>query len=145
MKIKLILIGLMTILAVGCSSEIDITNEEAAQEVKQVLEDNIAALNQEDMEGYLSTIAESAHEETREETKQFFEEYDIDYELLNAIVIEEEENKFVLEAEQRAQAVSAPKDTEYRDHVSVNHHTFEKEKGEWKITGSQLVDIHYMD
>lgn len=145
MKTKIILIGFIISFMVGCSSEIDIQNEEAAAEVKQLLEDNINYLNNEDIDGYLSTIVETAHEGTKEETERMFRNYDIDFKLLSSIVFEEEDNKLVLEANQEAKAVSIPEGGEYRDHVSLNHHTFEKIDGEWKITESRVVDINFTD
>ena len=145
MKTKIVLIALITSLIVGCSDEIEVENEEAAAEVKQLLEHNIKSLDEEDLDGYLSTIVESAHEGTKSQTEQHFRDYDIDYELLSMIVVEEEENKYVIEAQQKAEAVSTPNGEEYRDHISLNRHTFEKVDGEWKITGSNVVDINFID
>lgn len=144
-KIKLLLAGFMVCLLIGCSGEINVEDEQAAEDVKKILADNIEYLNNEDIDGYLSTLVESAHEATRVETESFFKDYDIEYQLLSSIIIEEEEEKIVVESEQQAQAISVPEGEDYKDHVSVNIHTFEKENGEWKISESNIVDINFID
>lgn len=145
MKLKSLFILLIAGFLIGCSGEIDVEDEVAAEEVKQVVADNIESLNNKDIDGYLDTIIESAHEATRTETEAFFQRYDIEYELVSSNIIEEEEDQYRVEAYQEAKAISVPIGEEYRDHVAVNIHTLIKENGEWKISESVMTDVHFID
>lgn len=136
---NLIICVISIFLLTGCSQEVEVKDEQGAQEALQVIETNITALNEKNIDGYLDTITEVAHEGTREATEELFEMEDIAFELLESVVIEEEKNKFVIRTEQRASSES----DDYRDHVSTNMHTIEKQDVDWKITASEVLDITF--
>lgn len=123
----------------GCSQEIEVKDHKGSQQAIQTIETNILALNEKDIDSYLDTITEEAHEQTREATEELFGMEDINFELLESIIIEEEEDKFVIQTEQRAYSES----DEYRDHISTNMHTLEKQNNDWKITASEVLDIKF--
>lgn len=138
-EMKLITLIISVFFLTGCSQEIEVNNKQGAQEALQVVEANITALNERDIDGYLETIVEDAHEGTRAATEELFVMDKIEFELLESFVVEEETKKFVIQTEQRAAA-----DTdEYRDHLSTNMHTIEKINDEWKITASEILDINF--
>ncbi|NAP01183.1 hypothetical protein FRY77_35090, partial [Halomonas sp. MG34] len=107
MKKGLLIMIALPILLVGCSNSGPTVKDtpaedlsENASEVKQVLKRNLQAIQEEDMDAYLATLVESGRESTKNEIAGFFEDYDIEYELLGFEILEEEEERIVIEAEQ---------------------------------------------
>ncbi|MFC0470528.1 hypothetical protein ACFFHM_08480 [Halalkalibacter kiskunsagensis] len=144
-QLKIVLIGLIFSILAGCSGEIEINNEQAFQEVKQVLEDNLKYLEAKDLEGYLNTLVESSRDDTSQEAEHFFQDFDISYELVNTELVKEKEDTIVLEAEQMARVIFTDGDEAFRNHITWNSHTFKKEDGEWKIAASRILDILFID
>lgn len=148
MKKRVIIGTFILALLVGCSNADDnkeSKNSPAVAEVKQVLQNNYTYSQEEDMEGYLNTIVKSGREDTRHELKGFFENYDINYELLSFEVLEEEADRIVVEAEQRAKATFIAEDQSYHDHIATSEYTFVKEDGEWRISESELTNTELIN
>lgn len=142
---KIMLGVLLALLFLGGCSEgkSEVTSEEARNEVKMLVEKNLRFSQEEDIEGYLSTIVERARESTKETLPDFFAKFDIEYELINFKVLEEEESKIITEAEQYASATYIEEGESFRDHLAVVVHTFVKEDGKWLISDSVVIDTKF--
>src|SRR4051812_5337497 len=129
---------IVTALLSGCSSdgEAEANYSEEIKKVKQVMEQNVQFLQEENIEGYLSTIVESAREDSAEAMEAFFKNYDIEYELMKFDVVEEKSDKIVVETEQYADATYVAEGQSYKSHIAVAVHTFVKENGSWRISES---------
>lgn len=124
----------------------EVTDQKAAEEAIQVIEKNIQYAKEEDMEGYLSTILSSAHENTRTELEDFFEEYDIEHTILSIEVIDQKADQMLVRVEQQSVAVHIKEGAEeYRDHVAEANHTLVLEEGEWKIAETTMTDTHFIE
>ncbi|RIU90546.1 hypothetical protein [Oceanobacillus picturae] len=147
MKKGLLIMIALPILLIGCSNGGSTVKDTPAEdlsenaiEVKQVLEKNLQATQEEDMDAYLATLVESGRESTKKEIAGFFEDYDIEYELLGFEILEEEDERIVIEAEQRATATYVAEGLSYRDHIARSEQTFVREEGEWRIAKSEITN-----
>lgn len=126
--------------------ETEVTDREAIEEAVQVIENNIAYAEAEDMDGYLSTIVSSAHENTRTELEAFFELYDLEHTILSITVLEQEEDTMLIEVFQQTVAVDQAEEADdYRDHLGVANHTLVLEDGEWKISETVMTDNFFIE
>ncbi|MFL2134115.1 hypothetical protein [Desemzia sp. FAM 24101] len=131
---------------VSYSLEGEYDNTEDAQEVVQVIQDNLHYAQEEDMEGYLSTLISSAREETEEELFPFFESYDLEHTVLSVEILDQEENRMLIKTEQQAVMVDSVDGAEqYRDHIAEANHTVIKENEEWKIEETIMTDTLFLD
>lgn len=124
----------------------EITDQRSVDEAVSVIEKNLAFAQEEDMEGYKTTIVESAHQNTTDELESFFADYDIEHTVLGMAVLEQEENRILLEVNQQSVALNVAEGAEdYRDHVAVANHTLVIENGEWKITDTTMTETFFID
>lgn len=147
MKKWLLVTIMLPVLLMGCSNTEGTTKDTPSEDlsgnakaVKEVLEKNLQATQEEDMEVYLSTLVESGRESTKKEIEGFFKDYDIKYELLAFEVLEEEETKMKVESEQRATAEYIAEGLSYHDHIARMEQTFVMEDGEWRISESKIIN-----
>lgn len=123
----------------------DTINEEVKAAV-QVVEDNLRYAQEENMEGYLSTLVSSAHEETKAELTPFFEEYDLNHTILSVEILEQEEEIMLIRTEQQTVMEDSVEGAEpYRDHIAEANHTLVKENGEWKIEETIMTDTIFLE
>lgn len=122
------------------------TIDEEARTAVQVIEDNLTYAQEENMEGYLSTIVSSAHEETEAELTPFFEEYDLNHTILSVEILEREEDIMLIRTEQQTVMVDSVEEAEpYRNHIAEANHTLVKENGEWKIEETIMTDTIFLE
>lgn len=152
---KIFLSILMSIVLVGCSSrslpnepptsqELSVENSEVNQALK-VLEKNLKALTEKDVEMYAETIHSNNKEATIEQLQHDFEnEFNIQvtFSLMNVITYDVDENLITMEVEQLAKGEDP---TEFRSHTSINEHKFTKEDNNWVIIESQVLDINFLE
>jgi len=120
--------------------------DEETKKGVQVIEDNLKYAQEENMENYLSTLVKSAHEETEEELKPFFETYDIDHTILSVEVLDQEADTMLVRTEQQTVMIDSVDGADsYRDHVTEANHTLVKEKGGWKIQETIMTDTTFLD
>jgi len=126
----LLLVALAALPAAGCGGD----PEEGA--VKQVLKDQIEYLQNEDVEGVMSTMHPESpqYSQTRAVVEQVFEVYDLDYELDSVEVMELEGNQAKLRAVQVTRKVNGP---EFTDTRVTAIHTIRKTGNGWKLYESQ--------
>lgn len=161
MKRKLslfILFSAVVLSLIGCSlgdntsSEKEQVEEEpisAEEQVINVIKLNMDYAEKEDLDGYLSTIniPEEFIEEQRQSNQEFFDLFDIDYELLSIEVVELTETTAIVDIVQQTIA------TEIAEGYMFNHsqlaatHYLDLVDGEWKISATEIDDssIIYLD
>ncbi|MGX9931875.1 hypothetical protein ACW0KB_11605 [Virgibacillus salarius] len=137
-KVMLLLIGTLLVI-MGCSNDDASKISKNASQVKQVLEDNLTYSEDENMDKYLETIVDASREDTKKQLEVFFKDYDITYELLDFKVIEESNDRIVIEAEQRATASFIAAGESYRDHIAHMEYVFVNESDGWKIASSTVT------
>lgn len=160
------LIGLMLIIlfVAGCSAtntreyiepssvsyeveeETDILDSEAIAAGIKLIQKNLEYAQNEDIEQYLTTIVESAHENTKIELNEFFDFYDMEHTILGITVLEQELEEMLIQVEQQSVAIVSVEEAEpYRDHVSLANHTLVKENEEWKIAETTMTETYFIE
>lgn len=123
-----------------------ITNNQDLEEAIEVIEKNIEAAEKEDIPTYLSTIIKSGHGDTAKELEEFFKSYDLEHTILGITVLDQEEEKMLIEVTQQSVTVFTAEDAdEYKDHVAVANHTLVKEDGQWKIAETAMVENYFIE
>lgn len=124
----------------------EITDSKAAAEAVDVIEQNLQYAQEEDMNGYLSTIVSEAHENTRSELQMFFELYDIEHTILRVEVLDQQLDQMLIQVEQQSVVIEAVSEAEqYRDHVSEANHTLVIENGQWKIAETTMTETYFIE
>ncbi|MEK5146097.1 DUF2628 domain-containing protein [Psychrobacillus sp. FSL K6-4615] len=113
-------------------------------EIIKVLEDNIQALENENMDEYMSKVYTHAEQTTFAEIKKMlsdlFENFDLAYELrdFEFLSISEQEVKVRV-----TQTTTLVKGENFRDNESIFIHTLKPQKEEWKFYDSKVESIKY--
>lgn len=124
----------------------DIKDQKAVEEAVKVVQKNIQAAQEEDIDAYLSTIVKKGHKETKKEFKDFFEDYDLEHTIMGITVLEEDKETMLLEVTQQSVATHTAENVdEYKDHIAVANHVLVKEEGKWKISETTMVDNYFIE
>jgi hypothetical protein len=123
----------------GCSQE-----TKTAGDPMLVVRENIRAMNNKDLDKTMATIDEQSdsYDKTKELASRLFAAYDLRYELDSAKVIEKTDDQAKVECVQTTRKVSGPA---FRDNRILIVHLLRNVDGEWKIYGSQMKKIDYLD
>lgn len=126
--------------------DVEVEDQEAVDEAVAVVEKNIEAVEEQDMEKYLSTIVESGQQETKNELEEFFELYQLEHTALGITLLEEDDQSMLLEVMQQSIAESTAEGAEeYKDHIAVANYVLEKENEEWKISSTSIVENYFIE
>lgn len=117
-----------------------IKNQEDVLAAFALLEKNLQAANDEDLEAYASTLVPSAREATKKEMATFFKEFDVKHTLLSFEVTKEDGERILVKARQKT--VNEGKN-EYRDHITEANHTFVNIDGEWLLEETAMSDTQF--
>ena len=157
---KVLLLCLASFFLIGCAStpkyqnpeEVSyqvtgtVTDEIAANEAVQVIEDNLQYASEEDMDGYVSTIISSAREETASELAAVFETYDLEHTLLSVEILEQEEGRMLIRTQQQTVMIDVIDGAEsYRNHIAEANYTMFLEGNEWKIEETVMTDTKFIE
>jgi ketosteroid isomerase-like protein len=129
MVMTLLVALLAMVLVTGCGSDVD------DEELEQVLRDQLAFLEAEDLEGALSTIHPESPQlaPMRNIMGQVFAEFDLDYEIESIEVVEKSDIEAKLKVVQVTRKVEGP---ELSDTRVTAIHTLRKTDGGWKLYDS---------
>lgn len=119
-----------------------ISNKKDVSACLQLLQQNLTAATNKDIDTYIETLVISAQKETYTEMAQFFETFDLRHDLLSFEVIKQEDTSMLVAARQKTVSVT---ESEYRNHITQAHHTFVKENESWKIQETVMTDTQFID
>lgn len=150
------IVFVLFLFSTGCTSEAsqvdnqnqiigEYQNKERVKDARDVLVKNLEFAEEEDIEGYLSTISSNAHDETRVAMEDFFENHSVTHSLIEFEVVEEKENEIIAKTQQETKGHSNLKDADYKNHVAEVLHIFRKEQDEWKISESSITNVTFID
>jgi hypothetical protein len=115
-------------------------------EVKQAIEDNIETMNQEDLSGYMETIAKDANPEgyiqTENAMKQYFSQYDLEARMKSFNVVSISEEYAIVEVEQDTINHNS---AAFKNNRMLAEHTLVKEDNTWKIKSTILKSRKQID
>ncbi|MBD2292659.1 hypothetical protein H6G06_03955 [Anabaena sphaerica FACHB-251] len=113
-------------------------------EIRAVFDDNMRALNTENLDLAMSTIDENSpeYEETRQLTQKVFDTYDLKYEINKFEILEISDNKAKVRITQTTKKISGPA---FKDNVLVSTNTLRKSNGRWKIVSTELESVNYLN
>ncbi|MGX7031070.1 hypothetical protein ACWN8B_06890 [Vagococcus zengguangii] len=112
-----------------------------AKKALTLIEKNLEAANNEDMNTYLETVVSSAAKDTTKELQPFFDEYDVENTLISFEVKKASDTEMTIETQQRTINKGKKK---YRNHIATVLHTLTKEDGEWKIKQSNMTNSEFI-
>lgn len=118
-----------------------IENQTEALAALAVLETNLAAANDKDIERYASTLVPEAREATKKETEKTFAEYDLEHTLLSFEVLSQTDDLLQVKTQQKTINLGKNK---YRNHITEAHHTFVKEDGQWLIKEVSMSNTQFI-
>lgn len=113
--------------------------------IESIIEKNLEAATNKDIDSYLSTISSSAHNDTRVALEEFFGTYSVTHQLLDFEIIEEEDERVVAKTRQKTTEENGDSGDEYKDHLSEVLIILVKEGNEWKINESSITAIEFLE
>ncbi len=119
---------LSVLITAGCS------NKKADEEaLRTVIQKNLKALQDENLEDYLSTLHPESPGYAKMELlcPRIFEIYELKHDLVNTEVLNISDNEARVRTTQEARRISGPEN--YKDSRSITVHTLKKYEGEWKL------------
>ncbi|WP_381428226.1 DUF2628 domain-containing protein [Sporosarcina thermotolerans] len=128
----------------------DVEGVQSEETIKQSILDLIAlnfqALEEEDLEMYMTMIymddANEIYEETRNLVEMLFTEYDLEYEWYDPKFIFIKQDEVILSLRQISRVVEG---SAYRDNETTIVHTFKFDNGVWKFAESEVESVIYLD
>lgn len=135
--IFIVIVGICFCLAIGFSED------DVAEEIREVVFENLRATQVEDMDAMLATLhSESpSYTQTVELATVLFENYDLNYEILLFRYIEQDGEYAIVRLEYSSQKIAGG---EFNDNNLDTIHVFRKENGEWKIWSMAILEIEYI-
>lgn len=128
------------------SFDTEVKDEEAVLAAQALIENNLRFAELADIDGYLSTIKSTGHENTRIELKAFFEAYDLEHTILDMTLVDQQKDIMLIEVRQQSVLTRSVKDADkYKDHVAIANYTIEKEADEWKIADTTMTDTFFIE
>jgi len=111
-------------------------------EVIELLENNIQALESENIDEYMSMLNRDDDEQTQQMLIEIFENFDLAYEMSDYefLSISEKEIKVRI-----TQTTTLVKGENFRDNESIIIHTLREQKAKWKFFESEVESISYLD
>lgn len=122
------------------------TKAEIKAEINDLIKKNTQALEEQDLDGYMSTIYKADNSALYDQTQQMLENlfvsFDLSYEIGNIEFLSVSNNKVKVRLTQTTKLVDGGA---FRDNTSIFVHTFKKQDGEWKFFESETESIDYLD
>lgn len=118
-----------------------IKDEKTVTELLNCLETNIGAANNKDIEAYLQTLNPDKREETKKEMSIFFDNYNIETELLSFEVKKQNKDHVLVQAQQKSINHG---NNSYRNHITEANHTFIKKEGRWLIDETIMTNTTFI-
>jgi hypothetical protein len=143
---KGLVLGLISILFVvlcGCNNSKDLLE----QALKKTVEENLTYSQQENLEKYMDTLylSDKEAEFTRQQTKELFDNTDLDYKFESFKVKEFNKTTAKVEVVQITKAKKINKGFQFRDNKTTSIHTLKRHDNKWKLSSTELVKVEYLD
>ena len=106
-----------------------------------LIQQNLAATNDQNITAYLDTIVKSAKTETKAEIAPFFKEYKLENTLISYEVKKMTPNAMLIETQQRT--LNKGKNN-YRSHIATITHKLVQEDNQWKIKESNVTNSEFI-
>lgn len=118
------------------------------EEITDLLHDNLRALEEEDIEKYMSMIYKSADETLYNQTKEVlqisFEGFDLSYEITDIEFLSVSGQAIRARVSQTTKLVKGDR-LNFQDNEMIMVHTFRQQDGQWKFYNSVTEDIRYLN
>jgi len=117
--------------------------EALAAALRKVMDENLAACAREDLEGVLNTIhsKSQAYQTARPMHQGLFTAYDLKYKITSFRYIGTDGDCAVVRLAQETRKVAGP---DFKDNTVDGVHVLQKENGEWKISGSVILSVQWL-
>lgn len=122
----------------------EITQADIEDEIIEIIQHNIKALENEDQDEYMSMLVEGSdqYEQTQDMIINIFENYDLAYDIsdIEFISVTEEEVKVRV-----TQTTTKLEGADFRDNESILIHTLNHHGGDWKFYEGEIESVSYFD
>lgn len=120
--------------------------KEGPNDAEKLVQANMEAAEKENFEVYMGTLSKAyQNEESQDEIRALFENFDIDYEVLESKVIKEETDEVTIEVKQKAVAKKVAEGLTFQNHIAVAQHTLVKEDGKWVFGSTEVISTEYLN
>lgn len=122
-------------------------DEVIVEELTTLLFENLEFAQNEDFENYLSTLASEIreNEDNIEQVRSLFENFDLEYEILNFEVLSIEEDHAVVKVVQKTVATYVAEGWEFTDSIVTAQHTFIKEEDGYKFFTTEVLSTEVVE
>ena len=140
---KILYTILIAIVGVCICFVIGFSDEDVAEEIRQVVFENLRATQVEDMDAMLATLHSESplYAQTEDMATVLFENYDITYELQVFRYIKQDGEYAIVRLEFSAEKLAG---AEFNDNILDTIHVFRQENGDWKIWSMAILEIEYI-
>lgn len=135
-NIALVLVVILTLFA--CSSKKEYKTPES------LIEANAAYMNEEDLEGVMSTVhpKSPSYDGVEAMAKQIFERYDLNYKIENIKVLEQNDKEAKVEFTQITTKIKGP---DFKNNKTTGIHTLRKDGDSWKIYSTEMTNVEFLN
>ena len=127
------------LLSAGCGSD----KSKDEQEIKDVINKNIEAENNEDIDAYMQTIdkGNKNFDELEEIKSNLYSNFDLNYQVKDLKITVLNDNEAEVHFVQTTKKIKGPN---FRDYRLEGIHTMHKTDGQWKIYDTKIVNKEYL-
>jgi len=127
------------LLFAGCGTE----RSKEEQAIKDVINKNIAAGNDEDVNAYMETIDKENrnYDRMQDMMNTIYSTYDLNYQVRDVKILELKDNEAKVQFVQITKKIKGPT---FRNNRIIGIHTMHKTNGEWKIYDTQITKMEYL-
>jgi hypothetical protein len=120
------------------------SNKEEYPTPESVIEANVKYMNEEKFDEAMNTIYKDSPSYPASEImiKQIFERYDLNYKIVSMKVVEENDSDAKVEF---VQVTTKLKGTDFKNNRATGIHTLKKDGDSWKIYGTEMTDIQFLN
>ena len=119
-----------------------LTEDTVKAEVEQFLHDNLKAMQDENLEASLATVAEKDKAQAKAIFEQIFKTYDLKYTLEKIDIAIKDANTVEATVVQRTEKVAGP---EFKNNRAKILHTIKKADGKWRFAGAKIISVDFLD
>jgi len=141
-KIKIVsgfaVLSFIIIIVMSCSSKEEYPTPES------VIKANAAYMNEEDLEGVMTTVhpKSPSYPATESMAKQIFERFDLNYKIENIKVLEQTDKEAKVEF---TQVTTKIKGKDFKNNKATGIHTLRKDGKSWKVYSTEMVKVDFLD
>lgn len=119
-----------------------VITDKGEQAIFDLLDSNLTAINNKEIDTYLATLVPTAREASRKEIATFLDTYTVKNQLESFRVLKKDKTHCLVETKQKTINLGKKK---YRNHIATANHTLKKVDGTWLIASTSMINTEFID